>query len=245
MARASDLLALAREELGVREAPANSNNVKYNTAYYGQEVWDGKAGGKFPWCMVFQWWLFREAGAPELFYGGRKTASCGTLMDYARAHGQLVTSGYRPGDLLFLRFSTKRTSPEHVGMLKEARANGAYITIEGNTGLEDDANGGQVQQRVRYAWQVLGAYRPRYDAEEKEEEVVTYKYLKDVPEKFRHTIDKLMTAGIIQGDGSDHAGNGDVINLTHEQVRTLVFVYRGGGFDKRLTACGLEPAVKG
>ena len=54
-----------------------------------------------------------------------------------------------------------------------------------------------------------------------------------------------MTAGIIQGDGSDPTGNGDIINLTHEQVRTLVFVYRGGGFDKRLTACGLEPTVKG
>lgn len=244
MARASDLLALARKELGVKESPANSNNVKYNTAYYGQEVWDGKAGGKYPWCMVFIWWLFHQAEADGLFYGGKKTASCGTLMDYAMAHGQLVTSGYRPGDLLFLRFDKKRTRPEHVGMLKEARANGTYITLEGNTGLEDDANGGQVQQRVRYAWQVLGGYRPRYDTEEKEEdEVVTYKYLKDVPEKFRPTIDKLMTAGIIQGDGSDPTGNGDVINLTHEQVRTLVFVYRGGGFDAKLRAAGLHAAV--
>lgn len=244
MATAKDILAVARKELGVKESPANSNNVKYNTAYYGQEVWDGKAGGKFPWCMVFQWWLFHQAEADGLFYGGKKTASCGTLMDYARDHGQLVTSGYRPGDLLFLRFDKKRTRPEHVGMLKEARANGTYITIEGNTGLEDDANGGQVQQRVRYAWQVLAAYRPRYDAEEKEEdEVVTYKYLKDVPEKFRHIINDLMTAGIIQGDGSDPTGNGDVINLTHEQVRTLVFVYRGGGFDAKLRASGLPAAV--
>lgn len=78
-----------------------------------------------------------------------------------------------------------------------------------------------------------------------EEEIVTYKYLKDVPEKFRPTIEKLMDAGIIQGDGSDPTGNGDVINLTHEQVRTLVFVYRGGGFDRRLAAAGLEVAVKG
>lgn len=74
---------------------------------------------------------------------------------------------------------------------------------------------------------------------------MTYKYLKDVPEKFRPTIEQLMDAGIIQGDGSDPTGNGDVINLTHEQVRTLVFVYRGGGFDRRLAAAGLEVAVKG
>ena len=78
---------------------------------------------------------------------------------------------------------------------------------------------------------------------EKEEKKVTYRYLKDIPEKFRPIIDQLMTAGIIQGDGSDPGGNGDVIDLTHEQVRTLVFVYRGGGFDRQLTAKGLTPAV--
>lgn len=130
-------------------------------------------------------------------------------------------------------------------MVKEVRSNGDVVTIEGNTGLGNDANGGQVQQRVRYAWQVLAAYRPRYDAEgEEEEDVVTYKYLKDIPDKFRPIINDLMTAGIIQGDGSDPTGNGDVINLTHEQVRTLVFVYRGGGFDAKLRAAGLTAAVE-
>ena len=74
--------------------------------------------------------------------------------------------------------------------------------------------------------------------------MVTYEKLKDVPEKFRPIINDLMTAGIIQGDGSDPTGNGDVINLTHEQVRTLVFVYRGGGFDRKLRVAGLTPAVQ-
>ena len=53
-----------------------------------------------------------------------------------------------------------------------------------------------------------------------------------------------MNAGVIQGDGSDPAGNGDVIDLSHDQVRLLVFAYRGGAFDARLKAAGLEPAVK-
>lgn len=95
------------------------------------------------------------------------------------------------------------------------------------------------RREVRMYWLV--------DAREfnkEEDEVVTYKYLKDVPEKFRPIINQLMTAGIIQGDGSDPAGNGDIINLTHEQVRTLVFVYRGGGFDRKLRATGLIPAVQ-
>lgn len=48
------------------------------------------------------------------------------------------------------------------------------------------------------------------------------------------SVEKLMDAGIIQGDGSDSTGNGDVIHLSHDQVRTLVFIYRGGGFDAKL-----------
>ena len=79
---------------------------------------------------------------------------------------------------------------------------------------------------------------------EEEEVVVTYKYLKEVPERFQPIIETLMDAEIIQGDGSDATGNGDVINLTHEQVRTLVFVYRGGGFDRQLQAKGLAPVVQ-
>ena len=95
------------------------------------------------------------------------------------------------------------------------------------------------RREVRMYWLV--------DAREfnkEDEAVVTYKYLKDVPEKFRPIINDLMTAGIIQGDGSDQNGNGDVINLAHEQVRTLVFVYRGGGFDAKLRAAGLAAAVQ-
>ena len=107
--------------------------------------------------------------------------------------------------------------------------------------LYDKSNGKPLAglTRRRAAEQVL------FNTPVEEEEIVTYKYLKDVPEKFRPTIEQLMDAGIIQGDGSDPTGNGDVINLTHEQVRTLVFVYRGGGFDRQLAAVGLEVAVKG
>ena len=85
---------------------------------------------------------------------------------------------------------------------------------------------------------------PVISKEGKEGENVTYQYLEDIPEQFRPMIEVLMTAGIIQGDGSDPSGNGDVINLTHEQVRTLMFVYRGGGFDAKLRGAGLPTAVQ-
>ena len=77
-----------------------------------------------------------------------------------------------------------------------------------------------------------------------DEDVVRYRYLKDIPETFRPAVTALMTAGVIQGDGSDPDGNGDVIDLSHDQVRLLVMAYRGGAFDARLKAAGLSPAVQ-
>ena len=70
MATASDILALARGDLGVKESPAGSNCVKYNTEYYGSKV----SGAQLNWCAVFIWWLFRRAGAAGLYYGGGRTA---------------------------------------------------------------------------------------------------------------------------------------------------------------------------
>ncbi len=75
--------------------------------------------------------------------------------------------------------------------------------------------------------------------------MVRYEKLKDIPNDWgaRDVVEVLMDAGIIGGDGSDPDGNGDVIDLSHDQVRSLIFAYRGGAFDRRLIAEGLDPAV--
>lgn len=212
MARACDILKVACGELLVKESPAGSNNVKYNTTYYGREVYD-TATAKYPWCVVFQWWCFRQAGASALFFGGNKTASCGALLSYAKSNGLYVSSGYAPGDLVFMRFSTKRTTPEHIGIVKEVRADGSLVTIEGNTGIGNDANGGQVQQRVRYAWQALGAYRPAYEKETK---------MDNTPKISKEAVEWAKVNGILQGNTS-----GDLMlssPCTREQM--VVFLYR-------------------
>ena len=232
MATAKDILAVARAELGYTESPAGSNRTKYGK-------WFGLDGQ--PWCMMFVQWCFRQADAKDLL--PMLTASCGALMRAAQANGCWVTGGYQPGDVVIYDFPGNNVKTDHCGIVEQL-AGGGIMAIEGNTGSGNDADGGQVQRRFRSSKVILGAFRPDYDMEEKEDEdVVTYKYLKDIPEKFRPIINDLMTAGIIQGDGSDPTGNGDVINLTHEQVRTLVFVYRGGGFDRKLAAKGLPTSV--
>ncbi|MET0017911.1 CHAP domain-containing protein [Oscillibacter sp.] len=232
MPKASDVLAIARAELEYTENPRGSNRTKYGK-------WFGMDGN--PWCMMFVQWCFAQAEATDLL-PNTTTASCGTMMWAAQAAGCWVTGDYRAGDVVIYDFPGGAAT-DHTGIVESITASG-IVAIEGNTGTGNDANGGQVQERPRNNDVIKGAVRPAYDPEESEEdEVVTYEKLKDVPEKFRPIIDKLMTAGIIQGDGSDAAGNGDIINLTHEQVRTLVFIYRGGGFDRKLQAVGMETAV--
>ena len=59
-----------------------------------------------------------------------------------------------------------------------------------------------------------------------------YTYLNEIPNEygFRDIIEDLMNHGYINGDGSDPKGNNDVIDLSHDMVRMLVFLYRGGCF---------------
>lgn len=160
MVTANDLLILARAQIGVKENPAGSNNVKYNTEYYGKEVRDN-ASTKYPWCCAFIWWLFKGCGASDLFYGGGKTASCTKLMDYAKKNGLWVTKDYKPGDLILFNWHNSKSSAEHIGIC-ESVTKTSVTCIEGNTSLTSNDNGGCVMRRTRNLSVVVGAYRPKY-----------------------------------------------------------------------------------
>ena len=152
---AEKILEIARSQLGIKENPPNSNQVKFNTAYYGQEV----SGSAYPWCCAFVWWVFREAGASGLFYGGKKTASCSTLLGFHKA--QAVRENYLPGDIIFFNFDGKKNT-QHVGICEGW--DGRYITtIDGNTAPTNEANGGAVMRRRRPKKYIVGAYRPTYE----------------------------------------------------------------------------------
>lgn len=177
------ILDIARGEIGTREFPPGSNNVKYNTAYYGGEV----SGRKYPWCCVFIWWLFREAGAPKLFFNGKKTAYCPALFDYHRRQGQAfgVAGHYEPGDIIFFNFNGG-SSPQHVGICESW--DGRYITtIDGNTGTGSEADGGAVMRRKRASHYIVGAYRPKYEVCDMKESEIRY----IVKDEIRKYMDEL------------------------------------------------------
>lgn len=145
------LISIAKKEVGVTEYPSGSNKQKYGIAFKSNGV---------AWCCIFQWWIFQQAGLSNLFYGGKKTASCTTLRDFYKSKGQLVTSNYKPGDLVFLHFK-KVGVCEHIGLI--IGVNGTTLTtIEGNTGSTNDANGGAVMIRTRYRNQITSVARPAY-----------------------------------------------------------------------------------
>jgi len=158
------ILKLARGELEVKEFPPGSNNVKYNTAYYGREV----SGPNLAWCAVFIWWLFQELGHPELYYNGGKTAYVPALLDWAGKNG-LTVGEPRPGDLVCFEFGGNR-SPDHIGICT-AYDGRRVTTIDGNTGVGNDANGGSVMERTRDKKYILAVIRPRYKREDDDMDV--------------------------------------------------------------------------
>lgn len=170
MATASEVLALAKSYLGVKESPPDSNNVIFNTHYYGGPVNDKS----LHWCVVFLWDIFRMVGASELFYGGKKTASCSTLYAYHKAQGQKVTH-FQTGDIVFFDFTGKKRRTVHVGIVEQVE-DGYITTIDGNTGTTSEANGGAVMRRRRSMDYVSGGYRPNYSTAaetEGEDEMLT------------------------------------------------------------------------
>lgn len=145
------ILSLAREQIGVTEQPPGSNNVIYNTDYYGGPV----QGSGYPWCCSFIWWLFWKSGLSALFCGGQKTAYCPFVVNYAQDNGKWVTEAYQPGDLLLYDWDGDGVA-DHIGLCESDTDFAGYMwAIEGNVG---DA----VQRTRRWTGSILGAYRPEY-----------------------------------------------------------------------------------
>lgn len=152
------LIETAERFIGIKESPPNSNNVVFNTDYYGKPV----SGPDVPWCMSFIWDLFRLCDLSELFYGGRKTASCAALLYYAKANKQFVQpKDLQRGDIVLYRFGRTGAAADHTGLVT-AVTTGNISAIEGNTSIGSDSDGGEVMRRLRGLDNVVGGYRPKY-----------------------------------------------------------------------------------
>ena len=135
------VIEIAKKYVGVTEYPPNSNNVIFNTKFYGREV-----SGNYPWCCAFIWYIHNEAGVDI-----KKTASCAELGTWFKNNGKFKTSAPKVGDIVFFKFSGSLRWTNHVGIVVEV-GNGYIKTIEGNTSSDEkgsQSNGGIVAERKR------------------------------------------------------------------------------------------------
>ena len=136
------VIEIAKKYVGVTEYPPNSNNVIFNTKFYGREV----SGANYPWCCAFIWYIHNEAGVDI-----KKTASCVELGTWFKNNGKFKTSAPKVGDIVFFKFSGSSRWTNHVGLVIEVNGN-TLTTIEGNTSSDNkgsQSNGGMVAIRTR------------------------------------------------------------------------------------------------
>ena len=222
MATVSELLGIARRQIGVKECPPSSNNVRYNTWYYGREV----SGSAYPWCMVFAQFCIDQAGlTPPV-----KTASCGAFLNAARKAGDAVYTDFRPGDVVIYDFNRDGTT-DHCGIVESV--NGATVTaIEGNTAVGNDSDGGEVMRRTRNIYQIVGAWRPKEDE-------MTYEQWKEMMDQYRAELQDndcgewskaarewAVSVGLFAGNGTTIDGQPNMMwsdFLTREQAAQLFY----------------------
>jgi hypothetical protein len=151
-------LAEAAQYIGVKEKPMNSNRTQFGR-------WFGVDG--VAWCNIFVSYCFFH-GAGKVIAKGFKGAGCypngctyvPTTEAWLRATGQWICrADPQPGDIAI--FNWDGGVPDHIGLVEKNLGGGRFQTIEGNTAVGNDSNGGEVMRRERTISQVDGFGRIR------------------------------------------------------------------------------------
>ena len=219
MATATQFVNVAMQDLGYKESPAGSNMTKFGK-------WIGLQGQ--PWCMsAVQYWASNAGVKLPL-----KTGSCTALMDASKRVGNWVTKNYQIGDIVIFQW---KNGSRHCGIVQSVCGN-KLKTVEGNTAVGNDSNGGEVMLRNRTTEFVLGAVRPIF-----EQEVVNvdYKQFMKLLNEYRNELrdndsntysgearNWAISTGLIQGNGTTPDGQPNYMwadFLTREQFITVLY----------------------
>lgn len=134
----------ALTQVGVKESPAGTNRGPMVDTY---EAVTGAYGE--PWCASFVQWCLKEVGAPPSF---GKSAYVPFFVGLSKTlEWQVPLAEVRPGDLACYDWNHDGTA-DHIGwVLATPDKSGGFQAVEGNTGIGNDSNGGEVMVRDRNA----------------------------------------------------------------------------------------------
>lgn len=143
-------LEVAQRFVGVRENPPGSNWGFWVGKFLGSAGWTKPA----PWCAAFVCYCYEVAGRPLTF---PNRASVGFFENWLDKHGYIVDRPLK-GDVVCYRFDSDNW-PDHIGIVERVLAIrwrdrkfvGWIQVIEGNTSLTNQADGGRVMRRRRWA----------------------------------------------------------------------------------------------
>ena len=141
----SNIVAIAEKEIGYTETPANSNKTKFGK-WFG---FDGVA-----WCGMFVSWCYDKAGFPLGNVGFSKGfAGCQTAVAHYKKKNKVTTKPVQ-GDIVFFDWNGDGRF-DHTGIFVKDIDGKSFETIEGNTSLTNQSNGGHVMRRKRKYVNVL------------------------------------------------------------------------------------------
>jgi hypothetical protein len=154
MTTAEDVLRIARQHLNETESPPGSNRQQFG-------VWYGLNG--VPWCAIFVSFCFFTAGLPLPIRTSKGFSYCPDGVAWFQSRGRWSTTP-QVGSPVFYHFDGEHPGANHVGIVEALNADGSITTIEGNTSAQSDANGGQVERRVRRGGIILGYGLPSFSS---------------------------------------------------------------------------------
>lgn len=143
----NEIIQVAESQVGIKEIPPGSNKQKFGE-------WYGMNG--YAWCAMFVSWVYEKAGfpfstpkAPNGFH------QCAAGYNYWRSQRKLTTDP-RPGDIVLFDWNKDKWA-DHTGIFKGwlDEKHQYFYAIEGNTGIGNDSNGGEVMIRKRHVSMVL------------------------------------------------------------------------------------------
>lgn len=136
----NEIIRIAEKEIGQTEKPLYTNKTKYGK-------WFGFDG--VPWCGMFVSWCYSMAGFPLPKIGFKKGfAGCQTAVAYFKKNSMITTEPVS-GDIVFYDFNGDGRYDHTSIFVNWIDKYASFTSIEGNTSLTNQNNGGEVMKRVR------------------------------------------------------------------------------------------------